>query len=366
MLLYHFFIVLTLALNFGLGIFVFERGPNKKTNRFYAYTIFSLVVWGAGALVMNYATTDETAAIGSKIAALGYIFMPMFFLFFTFAFTRREHKLHVPAYVILLLLSFSFLYLSWSTDLIIAGVQSFDVYHISIPGPYFFVLFVYEAILFGIALYTCFEFYRQARLKRERIEAKYILLATAIPLVLGVITDLWLNMAGILPIRFGAILTVINVIIISYAILRYRIMGVIDALGPEQIFAAMNDAVIVVDNELKILKLNDRAFEWLGYEPQEVIYRILPEFLKGESNLLAYIKGKTKDDAKMYLLTKQKKKIPVHVSASIIKDNSGDVLGAILVARDVRDGKLLTEVSHMKQELSSRLEQLEELRKTLK
>ncbi len=125
----------------------------------------------------------------------------------------------------------------------------------------------------------------------------------------------------------------------------------------DNIIQSMADALIVLDNEFKIVTVNDATLRRLQFSEQELLQNSMDvivhgkDFIKwcGEQNL--FKKGLVSEKEK-YLVTKSGKEIPVLFSASVLKDSKGENQGMVCLAQDI------TALKEAEAELAKRAEEL--------
>lgn len=200
--------------------------------------------------------------------------------------------------------------------------------------------------------------------KREKRQAYLVLLATVVPTLLLVLTDFPTLFPETVGLRMGFIITGLNVLMMTYALLRYQVVRIEDMLHTRHIFSLIDDAVIVADHRLSLVLANEAFFRMTSFSPKEAIGRILPEFLKGEKNLGSLLTGKSVAEDELYFLTKKSKKIPIHIKSSIILDSEGESIGLVIVARDLRDSSFMNDLQSVKKKLEHRLKALRLFEKT--
>lgn len=122
----------------------------------------------------------------------------------------------------------------------------------------------------------------------------------------------------------------------------------------QAILASIIDAVFVVDKNLKIVMFNRAAEKITGHRTAEVVGKNYHEILHfvsekdDQTKELALHKIASNSQTKpmanhTLLILKDGKKIPVAESASLLKDNSGDILGFVIVFRDVSKDRQMRE-----------------------
>jgi PAS domain S-box-containing protein len=109
------------------------------------------------------------------------------------------------------------------------------------------------------------------------------------------------------------------------------------------IIASSDDAIISKDLNGIISTWNEGARRVFGYEPEEIIgqpiLRLIPEDLHHEEDdILANIRaGKRIDHFETTRVRKNGERFPISVTISPIRDESGTIIGASKIARDISD-----------------------------
>lgn len=358
--LYLFFLAFVVSLNLWLAVFIFYKNADSLKNRLYSYTILMLVIWGIGIFVEKISLSKDWAIVGIKIAALGYVFMPVFFLYFVFAFIGKKN---VWKNWLLFLLLFAvpvfLLYLYWNSKFIIQDVVLTSNGFSAKLGLGVYFYFIYLFLYIGIALFYCFRFHIRTRYKREKKQSFLVCLGTLIPFVLGLVVELifWYQNAQLPPISI--LFTIINTAFVSYGIVKYRFLSLPELISAELILSAIKDVVIVIDNNLNIRKINKSGLELLGYNVEELQGNNFLMILKGVDKNALFQDNINLDNSKVYLYDINKKKIPVHITKEVITDIAGDVMGVVLVARDIRDKELINTKKKLRESLKRKINELE-------
>lgn len=110
----------------------------------------------------------------------------------------------------------------------------------------------------------------------------------------------------------------------------------------ENILAAMSDAVVVVNQEGLIRKVNTAALRLLGLEEDQImgesIQRFFPQNKTGERFSAKNLSPFEKQER--VLLNGRQERIPISLSLSLFYHPNGDVKGAVFVANDIRQQKM--------------------------
>jgi len=113
----------------------------------------------------------------------------------------------------------------------------------------------------------------------------------------------------------------------------------------QAIIASSDDAIITKDLNGIITSWNDGAKRIFGYEADEIIghsiLRLIPDDLKHqEDTILAKLRaGERIDHFETIRVRKSGERFPISVTISPVKDNSGNIIGASKIARDISERK---------------------------
>ena len=114
----------------------------------------------------------------------------------------------------------------------------------------------------------------------------------------------------------------------------------ITANGTETILESISDGVFTVNHEWRIMSFNRAAEEITGILRAEAIGRLCWEVFRsnmceGDCALKRTMKeGKSFISTSTYIINSDKKRIPIDVSTSLLKDEEGEILGGVETFRD--------------------------------
>ncbi len=137
----------------------------------------------------------------------------------------------------------------------------------------------------------------------------------------------------------------------------------------DNIIESMIDTLIVVDKNNKIKTVNKTTLNLLGYEEKDLIGGDVSIILPDKANPIANRKWSAllnEDVLKDYDITyrnRNNEDIPMHFCGRIMRNNEGEVLGIVGVARDMRQTKkLIGELSDFREATLYMLSDLEKTR----
>ena len=113
----------------------------------------------------------------------------------------------------------------------------------------------------------------------------------------------------------------------------------------DNILGSMNDTLIVVDPDERIKSVNRATCELLGYTEDELLGKEIHLVVDGKDGIFnaettASLKGrKALLNQEVDYVTKLGKQIPMLFSAAVLRDKVGEVLGIVMLARDIEERK---------------------------
>jgi len=132
------------------------------------------------------------------------------------------------------------------------------------------------------------------------------------------------------------------------------------------IIANAPDPVFVSDLEGKILQANDAASELLGFRPAELVEQSLSRFISPEEKreftaaLREVVERGVTRNARLNPRSASGEVIPTTLNASALRDQDGNVIGAIGILRDMREyRKVVRDLEESKAELQDKILDLE-------
>ncbi len=233
--------IFTGLLFFIVGLIIFLKGRERKINKIWFLVSLSIFFWSLGLGFMISASSVREALFYLKWFhyGLGAIFIPVLYLHFTLILLGkdRERKIILE---ICYILSFGFLVSNFLN--LFATVESkppFNYY--TEPKPIYYLYTISFFIMIGYSLLlTIKEFKNTYGVRKQQI--KYHALATMAGFSGGTTTFFYVFDIFIPP--FGMYVVFLYNIIMSYAIIKYRLMDIKVAVTRAGIFVAVYSLVL--------------------------------------------------------------------------------------------------------------------------
>ncbi len=330
-----------------LAIFILSRNPRSLLNRVSFGFILCLCVWSFGAIFLHAPDVSKnTVRLFVNINSLGWCGLSSFFVWFSLVFTKSERVLQRRiTYLFLFLLPPLFVYKQWTNALIVdfrrqpygwASVWSQSIW------PYLLEFYYVSFMLLGLVL--IYRFNRKTESSIRKKQSRIILVTCMVSLPIASLMSDILPRQGIYVIPELADLTgLIWALGIVYAIVKYKFLTITPATAAENIISTMMDPLILLDHQYRIVSMNQAGLDSLGYEKHELEGKSVDILLAAQgtrTSPLARILGQ--ETAKNYdlrLRTKEGGELPVVLSTSLLKDEEGNTVGAVCVAKDITELK---------------------------
>jgi signal transduction histidine kinase len=221
MLYYPVSAMINALVSTAAGMIVLARRPESSLNRSFSYFALSVAAWSYCYFIWQISGAPEQAFFWSKYVMAGSSFIPAAFIHFTFNLTGKYRK-NRAVIIIAYLFSLIFAALSVLTDHIVADVRprmGFAFWPSAGPFYGFFILMFFS--LSAAAHFILFRaFKNETGYKRNQI--KYVFWGTLIAFTGGSTNYfLWFDI-NIPP--FGNLLVSAYVVLVAYAVIKYRLM----------------------------------------------------------------------------------------------------------------------------------------------
>jgi PAS domain S-box len=217
-------------------------------------------------------------------------------------------------------------------------------------GTWIYILSTtWTALLPILAFVLCFRFYRKAKDSTQRQRRKFVTIGFAIPIAAFIFTNMILRSFNADIPNLGIVATLFFSIFVAFAIGKYDLFTFDAALAADNILSTMPDSLILADMKAKILKVNDRLVNFVGYSEKELIDGSITKLCadKQESifeiTLNELIEKKLIRNHELILQTKSKETRNVLFSGSVVKSKTGRAIGITCIIHDVTEHKILEE-----------------------
>ncbi len=300
---------------------------------------------------------------------IGWSLYPAFALLVGIKLGERESWLH-PWWHILLLAAPAALFLAHSQGTLL-GITGFT----PTPGGAWlpvithtgwdigYMLYQYGYDLTALAVIGVWGFTTHS--VRQQRQATVVLTAAIATMLLDVL-HVYLPAFSRQPALF-AFEHVIFAFGLGYAVTRQRFTLPSASLAAEYITAHVRDLVLLTTRDGRIAEANPFAVQMLGWSADELRHRALMSLLVEPAALPTPAEdGAPSPPSEVQLLTRDGAPIPVELQCSPLYDRYEDIVGLVVVGRDLRPTKALQHArDHLEREVATRTAELAETNATL-
>ena len=252
-------LILSLIANLFLVLFSFINSKRKRVNIIWSFVVLSVVLW-ISAMIVYRLSPPENNIFWCKLLYLFAAFIPYIFLQFTFLYPDRLPKQNIIKQVATFLPLIFIAFIIFYNGLLIKNVLIIpDKEKTIIWGPLYFLYSGYISIYFSWSLVNLFNHYR----KLEGIlktQARYVILGTSISILFGSIFNLILPWLGNFSFNWaGQVATLFMVAVVSYAIVRYRLMDIRLTMSKGMVYIL--SFLTVIGFSLLLISANGKFFQ---------------------------------------------------------------------------------------------------------
>lgn len=337
--------LIAMSIDVAIGILVLYRGRRNLVNRLFFGISCSLAIWSLGEFMQRMATTSSTAIWGAKIGALGWCTVGALYVSFCLELTEWPsgtlkrllmHFANISAVAILVL--------TWSSQLIYEDFSYTPEGYREVGGLLRMPSKVYVVLLMLAGLLILMRYLRSDAPLHKRTGVGYVAVATLIPLVFGIISDVMLPFFNVyLPVSSTSAGPVMAAIV-GYAVIRHDFMTNIASSLSGAVISSIDEAVFIADSQDVIETVNPNAVKLTGYTENELVGshldRLFIEYRHGNAPSSA-LSGS--GELWSLCLSKTGQAIPVSKSVGTINKRNGKAVGSVVVIHDMRDTLKLLE-----------------------
>jgi PAS domain S-box-containing protein len=351
---------------FLLGFYILAKNIKARANKLFFFVAVTMAVWGLGE-GMERASLDPKTAIfwANYIAGLGATLHGPALLHFWLEFSRDINKirkklpivvLYLPA---LIFLAIRFFYPSLMVTGVTREYWGYSTVGTGLYHIYTLVVAAYVTVVVWLALAKASKSYG-----KFRQQARNIGLGILISLCIGVLTQVMRPLLRLDIPELSVISTFIFISFITYAMSKYGLLDISFRLVAENIIATMEDYVVAINRDKKIVLVNNLTLNNLGYKEDELLNKPVSILFSADILSLTYEELTKRFPLLNYeakLISKSGETIPVSANAVILKEESDEAVGFAFVLRDMRQiNELINNLQQKTHELEITKKSLEE------
>ncbi len=350
----------------GAAMFVFARNPREKLNQlFFAYA--TAVAWfNLTDFLFLISRNAELADFYNHLSVSFWLLFIVFLLHFCLVLAKEESPFVRQVLLPLLYVSIVLVaYLNFITHWIYTDpVMTRWGYQVGL-GEWYWLFVTYSLFFVLVELGLLRQVSRGARTRREKGQARTLFWALLAATALGVVFDVLFPLIGIRFPSMVPLATTIFVLLFGYTMFRYGFLVVSPAALAQNIIGTMPGYMIFTDPQDKVVMVNPSYLNVSGFSVKEAVGRRFID-LHGHNHAEeheAYLadlerNGAVKGTA-MWLKKKGGDKLPVEMSAALVRDQFGDEVGRLYIFRDIlEERKLLDQQKAVIEELGRNKERM--------
>lgn len=341
--MYDLIALVSFFILFFLGVYLIYCGFGRVLNLVVAFWLFSASLWALGQTFMFW-SKDITGLYWSiGLAHLGVFMLGATTIHFSLMYPverkilKKRFMLYL-IYIIPIVLYMFFLSNSYH-GLFYEKLVYDSSWVLNFDKSFGFIgyigLFVaYGSVILGAVLFS----YSTFKVKGNKRTGSLLFLA-------GIIVGLISSVHGEFKILPQTMFFPISGFLITYALLKYRMIDVTPSVFAEKILDTMVDGLILTDKKGKIIRVNDSVESIFGFSEDEIKGKNVFSFFKKNDGFFKKfdfnkINGecvfKSIDDV---VLKADDEEVFVSVNASTVTDKNDKVKGYVFSVRDVSEKK---------------------------
>ncbi|HZK98018.1 MAG TPA: PAS domain S-box protein [Prolixibacteraceae bacterium] len=347
-----------------LAVFVLYRDHKSLLNQTTSVLMLCFALWNFGDIIIQNpdpTITESMVSFWQNIAAVGWLSFSSAILCFSLVFSKRENflkkKWFLPLLILLLLL---LMYKQLTNCLTVNPVRKSFGWSYEWADTIWTYLFFSYYFLFTLTSILLIYFHgRKTKKIYKKKQAKIIVSSISAGLVVGTLFDVVIPELGKYSFPTIADLFVfVFALGLFYAIVKFRFLTINPATASENIISAMDELLILLNQEGNILTVNKATLNSLQYQQNELLGKPLTKLLH-ENNMNKNILERITNEeviknSDINLQTKNGEIVPIIYSASPLKNEDGMILGTVFIARDITEHKQ-AELAMIKSENKYRL-----------
>jgi diguanylate cyclase (GGDEF)-like protein/PAS domain S-box-containing protein len=318
--------------------YVWRYRQNAAAGQFMRM-LLALAAWSTAASFENLVYDLDSKIFWAKAAYLGVPFLPVLWLFFILDYREsgsgrdnpsRRLLLVVPALSTILAWTNDYHQLIW-TDMSLVTIKGSRVMIYEF-GPYFWI--AVAAYSWSLVLIATVVLLRRllAGPSIYRAQAGILLAAALLPLLASMVYLSGLGPTGLdlTPLSFS-----LTTVLVAWALFSYRLID----FGPvafEAVFNALDDAIIVVDNQGRVTEINPRALRASSRSRSEVVGEMVEVVFSRYPDLVERF-GSSRDVHTEVTVDESGRARRLEIRIFPLEDDKGRTTGRIVISRDVTE-----------------------------
>lgn len=337
-----------------IGIRTFKS--NRKSEVYFAFFLLtlSMTIWSFADGFIYLAENVYEYSFWNKIAAFGWCTFEAISLYFTLTLTGNSKIkrwyirmiIMMPALICLFMVLFLF-----GPDIDTAPWISnlFDIGN-----------FIYNSIYLAASILLLYLWGARTNSRIQKIQAKIIVISCIIPFLLNLIVQHVLPYFHIITLpNMGQIFTLIMLIGVNYAIVKYQFIFVPTVDLADELFRELTGLAFLTDTQGYILRTNRQSCELLERKRVDIIGLHISDIFD-EDRINRMIRDNDVIHERVRLTditiaTRSGELIPFHITVIPLQTKTGLLRGYLILGEDIRTTKWLEEEIERHKQTNERL-----------
>jgi PAS domain S-box-containing protein len=333
---------------FFLGNFIYHKNPENQLNIMIA--ILSITVGFLAFIEFEYRQTldFQTAYFWLKLSVLWPI-VPSILLHISLIFNEKTKVLKSKyIYVLIYAPALIMAYFAFDTNWLFNGmVREYWGWTYIFPKDNLLFEIISLWTIICVVIAAGLSVINNIKIEgSKKLQAKFLIAGLYFPLTISLMSDLILpNMSIRLP-ETTMIMSTLGITFISYGVWKYRFPALTTAAVADEIVSTMSNFLILLDNEHRIVTVNQATTDLLGYDqaelvgnPVEMVFADKNQKLMFRRNNSSNTKINAISHVETYLKSKNGKIIPVLLSDSVIQNKDHQTVGIVCIGNDIEEIK---------------------------
>ncbi len=334
-----------------LGISVYFINKKSVVNRLFLCLMSANAYWAFCDFMMSQTSSFETALLWSKVLTF-WPFVPVLMLHFGLAFTENDLLKNKLIYVVLYVpaLFFSLIDLTTHWVSVVPALQPWGyatTYPASSVGTRSDGL--WAGVLALLTIFLFINYYNRLIDKTRKQQTKFVAIGLAIPIFISLVTDSLFVVEGVNFPVLGSISGTFTSLLVVYAMLRHELFGFRPEIAAENVFSSMLDAILLVNLDGTVIKVNRSLVELSGFEEKQILEKSIGYIMQRVNvlnkegvppQIMAELnKRRELSNYELTFLSKSGQLKTCMLSCSVVSDGNDEDVGVAFVLHDVTEHK---------------------------
>ncbi len=324
-----------------LALITLYKDFKNKLNILFSLSCLGMVIW---TFFLGVAYSQKSSTLIHLLIRVGYIGKFVFFplnLHFYLVLTKTKIKswllilCYLPTVIlnIVNLIGYSIL-----SDVVIME----DGFRALIGFDWIFLYMVSIWLCYSISAYAIYRWGKHLKIKKQRMYSRVILMILSFSYSTAFLTTIILPLLGFYNLQpIGLTLFYLYIIGMFFLVSKYRLLNINFSLMADEIISNINDIVIVLDPDLKILEVNGKFDEVFSTTPKKIKNKLFLDLITGDEDCLREFKELSENGKKSFKMrisySADEENLITNTYVSAIKDRFGDLIGFLVISGEIKE-----------------------------